>query len=213
MVIEMNSIIMADDLAFELGEFFADLKNATDWELTNFGINNNIVCHTSFLDGSYNASSLAEPIAKINNCPFLCFIYAHGQEDSVFIGANKVFSVSDNYYLLSNAVIYTFSCNCGGILADKLLENKAILFVGYKGTANCPYGLDGITVSVVLSFIQAFLSGKTAKDSFESLYDAYSAVLRDSTLDPFQRAAFQESRDALVLKGDENVRVCDLLVV
>lgn len=39
----MNSIIMADDLAFELGEFFADLKNATDWELTNFGINNNIV--------------------------------------------------------------------------------------------------------------------------------------------------------------------------
>lgn len=50
MVIEMNSIIMADDLAFELGEFFADLKNATDWELTNFGINNNIVCHTSFLD-------------------------------------------------------------------------------------------------------------------------------------------------------------------
>lgn len=81
----MNSIIMADDLAFELGEFFADLKNATDWELTNFGINNNIVCHTSFLDGSYNASSLAEPIAKINNCPFLCFIYAHGQEDSVFL--------------------------------------------------------------------------------------------------------------------------------
>lgn len=110
-------------------------------------------------------------------------------------------------------MVYTFSCYNGNELADKLLANKAKLFVGYKGKAICPYGLEEYTGKVVLSFISAFLEGKNAKDSFDSLYDGYTKLLRDNSLDPFQKVYYQESRDNLVLKGNLYLNLKDFFEV
>lgn len=110
-------------------------------------------------------------------------------------------------------MIYTFSCYNGNKLADRLLANKAKLYVGYKGKVNCPYGLEEYTGRVVLSFISAFLGGKNAKDSFDCLYDDYTKLLRDNSLDPFQKSFYQENRDNLVLKGNMNLALKDFLSV
>ena len=110
-------------------------------------------------------------------------------------------------------MVYTFSCYNGNELADTLLVNKAKLFVGYKGKAICPYGLEEYTGRVVLSFISAFLGGKNAKDSFDSLYDDYTKLLRDNSLDPFQKSYYQANWDNLVLKGNENLTLKDFLSV
>lgn len=209
---KVNSIILADESDGKLGEIFADLKNATDLELYNFGKDKHVTCQTMLLGSECDKHTIVESLTKVNEQPFLFFVYAHGREDAIMVNSEGVISSNENYYILSNAVVYTLSCYNGGKLADVLLDNKALLFVGYKAKANCPYGMDDQTLEIGLSFVTAFLKGNTARESFENLYSAYTKVVRDESLDPFQRAAYQESRDALVIKGDENVQIKNLLI-
>jgi hypothetical protein len=100
----------------------------------------------------------------------------------------------------------------GGELADMLIQNQTKTFVGYNGVANCPYGLDDITTEIVMSFIDSFLSGKTANEAKADLVAAYERSIFDDSLDPLQRSRFQANRDNLVIKGDGNLTVGDLIV-
>lgn len=209
---KVNSIILADEADERLGELFADLKNATDLELNKFGKDNHVICQTCMLGSECDKRTVAEPFSKVNQSPFFFFVYAHGREDAIMVDGENVISATDNYYILSNAVIYALSCHNGGNLADVLLNNQILLFVGYKDNANCPYGMDDRTLEIGLSFITAFLQGKTARESFEKLYSEYTKAVRDENLDPFQRAAYQESRDALVIKGNEDIHIDNLLI-
>jgi len=209
---KVNSVILVDKSDEKLGELFSDLKNATDFELRKFAKDNHIVCQTMTLGSACDKYSIVDSLSKVNERPFLFFVYAHGREDAIVVEGECVISSNENYYVLSNAVVYTLSCYNGGELADMLLDNKLRLFVGYRGKANCPYGMDDRTLSIGLSFVIAFLEGKTASESFDVLYDSYTKSVRDTALDPFQRAAYQESRDALVMKGDGNIQIKDLLI-
>ena len=93
-----------------------------------------------------------------------------------------------------------------------LIQNQTKTFVGYNGVANCPYGLDDITTEIVMSFINSFLSGKTANEAKADLVAAYERRIFDDSLDPIQRSRFQENRDNLVIKGDGKLTVGDLIV-
>ena len=210
---KINSVILADDSAEDLGEFFVDMKNAADVEICNYRRNNQVGGKTILLNSNCDKINFSASVALINELPFLFLVFAHGKNDAILVGGENVISPTDNYYSLSNALIYTFSCYNGNKLADRLLANKVKLYVGYKGKVNCPYGLEEYTGRVVLSFISAFLGGKNAKDSFDCLYDDYTKLLRDNSLDPFQKSFYQENRDNLVLKGNMNLALKDFLSV
>lgn len=212
----LNAVIIADDSATcNIADFLAQLKENTirlfdQYKMSHPGLE--IQCQECLPD-NVTKNTLSGHMARVNSENFACFWYGHGNSHSFVIGDEEIVTSNENYYIFSNALIYTFSCLNGGELADILIENQAKTFVGYKGVANCPYGLDDITTEIVMSFIDSFLSGKTANEAKADLVAAYERCIYDECLDPIQRSKYQENRDNLVIKGDAYITLEDLIVI
>lgn len=209
----LNSVVLVDDSAEDIGELCVMMKNSTTRLLDGYASKEFVELHnTACLSDSISKANLADKLSLINNAPFMCFWYGHGEDKAFLVNHERVVTTTSNHYLFSNALIYTFSCLNGGKLADILINNKVKTFVGYTGDANCPLGIDEITNDIAMSFVSSFLSGKTTSESFDDLKASYERAVFDDTLEPFQRSYYQENRDALVLKGDESVTISDVLV-
>lgn len=211
----LHSVIIADDSATcNIAGLCVLLKENTSRSLSQYKASHPEVelSSSECLSADVTKHNLSEHLARVNSENFACFWYGHGKNNSFVIGDEEIVSMTENHYIFSNALIYTFSCLNGGELADLLLKNQTKTFVGYKGVANCPYGLDDLTTEIVMSFIDSFLSGKTANEAKADLVAAYERSIFDDSLDPLQRSRFQENRDNLVIKGDGEITVGDLLV-
>lgn len=209
-----NAIVITDDVAENIGELCVMLKNSTGQLLEQFGltkddinVNNATYCHDAV-----NKQNISEKLALVNSKSFLCCWYGHGKDKSFRINGENVVTTTDNYYIFSNALIYTLSCLNGGTLADVLIDNNAKTFVGYCGNVNCPYGIDDVTCDIAMSFLSSFLGGKSVSDAVDDLKSSYEDAVFNKDLEPFQRLQFQENRDNVTLKGDGTITINDLLV-
>lgn len=211
----LTSIVIADESSnCDIADLFTILKTKTMSLLDDYKKSSPDFClhNNEIKSDSVTKTNLSEFLSAINKDKFLCFWYGHGKEEALLIDNEEIVTSTENYYLFSNALIYTFSCFNGKTLADILIENKTIAFVGYTASANCPYNLDDITCDIVMSFIASFLSGKTVRASLTDLKEAYGKAIYDDSIEPFQRAWFQENRDALVVKGNGNITINDMQI-
>ena len=212
---KLNSVILADDSeSCDIAELFVMMKNSTIQLLELYTVaHEDIVLESNtYLSDSITKQNLSEKMSLVNSEPFLCFWYGHGKADSFRIADEDVVTTTENYYVFSNALIYTFSCLNGNDLADAIMANNAKAFVGYTDYANCPYGIDDVTTEIVMSFISAFLSGKTVNESKADLELSYDNAIYNESLDAFQRQLFQTNRDNLVVKGDGSLVINDIFV-
>ena len=212
---KLNSIIIADDSdSCDISDLCVQLKNHTSQLLELFFSSQpSIELHNrEYMSNSITKQSVGEIMASVNDRSFMCFWYGHGTNETFKIGNESVITTTDNYYVFSNALIYTFSCFNGNNLADALVNNKARTFVGYTDKANCPFGIDDITTRITMSFVSSFLSGKTVSEAVTDLKQSYSTAIYDDSLEPFQRSCFQENRDNLVIKGDKLLQINHLLI-
>ena len=205
---KLNSVIIADDKDEKLGVFFHLLEIKTTEMLNQFiaGEGNELdskVLHSDDID----AVSISGKFAVVNNNQFLCFCYVHGNKDGMFVDNHSFLSTSVNYYILSNAFVYTFSCENGDKLADKLIENQVRTFIGYKNEAWCPVDCDDITSNIAVVGLKSFLSGKTAKEAYEDLKLAYNKPIYNKEKEALARHFYKLNREALVIKGDEALTV------
>lgn len=99
---KINSIILADDSAEDLGEFFVDMKNVADIEICNYRTDNQVGGETMMLDSNCDKINFSASVALINELPFLFLVFAHGKNDAILVGGENVISTTDNYYSLSN---------------------------------------------------------------------------------------------------------------
>jgi len=212
---KLNSVILADDSeSCDIANLFVMMKNSTIQMLEQYAISHEdieVKNHT-YMSDTITKQNLSEKMSLVNSDSFMCCWYGHGKTDSFRIGSEDVVTTTENYYVFSNALIYTFSCLNGNDLADALVANKAKAFVGYTDYANCPYGIDDVTKEIVMSFISSFLSGKTVNESKANLELSYNSAIYDESLDPFQRQYFQENRDNLVVKGNGSIKLNDILI-
>ncbi|MBP1541144.1 MAG: hypothetical protein ILA25_03115 [Prevotella sp.] len=212
---KLNSVILADDSeSCDIAELFVMMKNSTIQLLEQYTVAHEdiVSVNNTYLSDSITKQNLSEKMSLVNSEPFLCFWYGHGKADSFRIADEDVVTTTENYYVFSNALIYTFSCLNGNDLADAIMANNAKAFVGYTDYANCPYGIDDVTTEIVTSFISAFLSGKTVNESKADLELSYDNAIYNESLDAFQRQLFQTNRDNLVVKGDGSLVINDILV-
>ena len=212
---KLNSVILADDSeSCDIAELFVMMKNSTIQLLEQYTVAHEdiVSVNNTYLSDSITKQNLSEKMSLVNSEPFLCFWYGHGKADGFRIADEDVVTTTENYYVFSNALIYTFSCLNGKDLADVIMANKAKAFVGYTDYANCPYGIDDITTEIVMSFISAFLSGKTVNESKADLELSYDNAIYNESLDVLQRQLFQTNRDNLVVKGDGSLVINDILV-
>lgn len=212
---KLNSVILADDSELcDIADLFVMMKNSTIELLEQYASSHEEIeeDNKAYLSDTITKQSLSEKLAMFNSDSFMCFWYGHGKTDSFKIGNENIVTTTENYYLFSNALIYTFSCLNGNDLADVLVANQAKAFVGYTDYANCPYGIDDVTTKIVMSFVSSFLDGNTVNEAKEDLESAYNQAVYDESLDPFQRPLFQTNRDNLVVKGNGDLKLCDILI-
>lgn len=213
---KLNSIIIADDSdSCDISDLCVKLKDSTLQLIEEYmsSLQPSIELQNKvYMSDAITKQSVGEIMASINDQSFMCFLYGHGTNESFNIGDESVITTTDNYYVFSNALIYTFSCLNGNDLADALINNKAKAFVGYTGKAHCPYGIDGITTRIAMSFISSFLCGKTVSMAVTDLKQTYSNAIYDESLEPFHRSCFQENRDTLVIKGDKSLQINHLIL-
>lgn len=210
----LNAVVIADDVAENIGELCVMLKNSACQLLEQFErtkddviVHNAVYCHDTV-----NRQNLSEKLALVNSKNFLCCWFGHGTDESFCMNNENIVTPTDNHYIFSNALIYTFSCFNGGTLADVLVSNNTKAYVGYKGNANCPYGIDDVTCGIAMSFLSSFLGGNSISNAVDDLKTAYEDAVFNKELEPFQRSCFQENRDNITLKGDGSLTIDNILV-
>ena len=208
---KLNSIILADDSDSDL---FVMLKDATLLLLDDFACTqtNIEVASNAYMSDAVSKHTLSEKLSVVNNDSFLCFWYGHGKYDCFKIGDEQIVTTTENHYIFTNAMIYTFSCLNGGELADTLISNYTKAFVGYSDSAYCPCGIDDVTCRVAMTFLSSLLGGKSIIDSVEDLKSAYEDTMFEDGLDPFQAESFQRNRDNIVLKGNGTLTIKDFII-
>lgn len=212
---KLRSVILADDSeSCDIADLFVQLKNSTTLLLEQYNASHNDtdVETKVYLSDSISKQDISEKMALVNTDGFMCLWYGHGKDESFCIANEDLVTTTENYYIFSNALIYTFSCLNGKELADALVANKAKAFIGYTDYANCPYGIDDVTTEIVMSFISSFLGGKTVNEAKADLEEAYTQAIYDDSLDPLLRPLFQTNRDNLVVKGDGEICISDILI-
>lgn len=212
---KINSVILADDNAEDMGNFFVLLKEKTETALNDFVTRSDSVeLNTEvLLSEDIQEKSISENMAKVNNNNFFCFCFVHGDYDKMLNNGETFISTSVNYYILSNAFVYAFSCCNGADLADAFISNNVNTFIGYKEKAYCPVDCDYVTSDIALVGLNSFLNGKSAKESYEEMKKAYDKPVQNNEIEAFARSFYRKNRDALVIKGNGDLRINDMNIV
>lgn len=211
----LNTVILADDSeSCDIADLFVMMKNSTVQLLEQYSTTHEDIAteNYTYLSDTITKQNLSEKLSLVNRDSFMCFWFGHGKAGSFRIGSEDVVTTTENYYVFSNALIYTFSCLNGNDLADALVANKAKAFIGYTDYANCPYGIDDITTKIVMSFISSFLLGKTVNEAKVDLELSYDNAIYDESLDALQRQLIQTNRDNLIVKGNGSLSINDMII-
>lgn len=212
---KLNSVILADDSeSCDIANLFVMMKDSTAQLLEQYASSHEDIDAENHIYSSeaITKQNLSEKLALVNSENFLCCWFGHGTDESFCMNGENVVTTTDNHYVFSNALVYTFSCLNGGKLADVLIDNNAKAFVGYNGNANCPYGIDDVTCGIAMSFLSSLLGGKTIGNAVDDLKTSYEDAIFNKALEPFQRSWFQENRDNVTLKGDVTLTIDNLLI-
>lgn len=211
----LNTVIIADDSAeCDIRDLCIMLKNNTIQLLQQYQTTQEVDVNNVVLSSdAISKDNISVQLSQINNNHFISFWFGHGEKDKFKIANDAIVTTIANHYVFSNALIYTFSCFNGQELADVLIANKAIAFVGYDKEAQCPLGIDDITSEIAQTFIVSFMiEGKQVKEAVSDLKKAYDDAVYNENIDPFTRGYFQTNRDALVLKGDGDLTINDFVI-
>ena len=136
--------------------------------------------------------------------------FTHGSRDAIYLNHEELISPTKNYYILSNALVYTFSCLAGNELADILIQNNALTFWGYTEEALVNPSYYDKFVTCAMYGIFSFLAGATIKEAYNNTIECMNITIDEIYPKSVLAASFlEEDRDALIVKGDESLSISD----
>lgn len=211
----LNTLQIVDDstIGNDLCDFFIDMKFRADSLLSEFNRKNKVATSTIYFSTAESGSSaLVSYVCGINQAPFLSLWFAHGNDCELRVDGNIVIACDREPYLFTNGFIYTFSCYNAGSLADKMLSNGLITFIGYTCAAYCPLQYQDRVAEAALTGLSSFLDGETAEECLDNLRKSYQRLLHDSTIDVISRGYLANNYFGLTLKGRRDITISELYV-
>lgn len=201
-----NAVVVYDDNDLELGDFFSSCADSLDGLFENANINS-----IKLDSNDVNASNLCSYISPVNERNFFFLGFVHGTPESMLIGGTEHFvSLTNNYYLFSNAFIYAFSCYNGTELADTLLANSALVFWGYSNKAWVIYDYIDKFKECALAGYKYFLEGSTIEEAYHLMIMDINEQIDTLYIENFLAASmFMRNRDALIVKGNLELTIAD----
>ena len=203
----INQIVIVDEQDDGLGDFFGLCADHAHSLCTEHPCNIN---NQQFGSDDVSTKNISDILSNVNQRGFIFLSFVHGDNNSMFNGSECFVSTTDNYYLFSNSFIYTFSCYTGNDLADTLLMNGVIAFLGYSKEA-------WVLPSYFDEFKKAAMSGYNHFLNGDSAIIAYNRMIEDTNdqinemykKNMIVASYLMKNRDALILKGNKGLTIGD----
>jgi len=205
----INEVIVCDRNDKVLGEFFSLCKDFVI-EKTSPLLPNTKELYPEDID----LVNFSNHLIGINQYNFLFLGFVHGNNETMFINESEKFiSTTDNYYVLSNALIYVFSCHSGNELADKLLENNAHVFWGYSNKAWVCYDFIELFKICAMSGYNHFILGCSIEDAEKKMKSEINHqidILYNISM--FAASKLMENLDKMIIKGNKTLTIQDFVL-
>lgn len=200
----INTVIVCDKDDEELGDFFSLCKyhviSATQQYQAQIK-----ELHSDDID----IANFSNYLSGINQSNFLFFGFVHGSSTAMMMNYYDQFlSTSNNYYTLTNAFVYAFSCYNGMDLADKLLENKVHTYWGYLDKAWVCYDFMEDFKDCALSGFDSFVLGNTIECAEKMMTEKINCKIDEIyDVNMFAASLLMKNRDAMVVKGNKQITI------
>lgn len=154
--------------------------------------------------------------AKLESLQKFVFVaYSHGNPDAL-ISLGESYVDEENASFFKDSLFYTPACSCGKYLSEVLIKQGCLAFIGYEEEVVVSRKHEDECNRLDNYAIIAFLCNT---DKNYTIYEAYNAMLAayDKKInelkrnEPMNAVAFIENRDALIFKGNKNLKLSDLV--
>lgn len=202
----INTVIVCDKDDKELGDFFS---------LCRYHVIRTTQQHKTAIkelhSDDIDVANFSNHLSDVNQSNFLFFGFVHGSSTAMTMnGYDQFLSTSNNYYTLTNAFVYAFSCYNGMDLADKLLENNVHTYWGYLDKAWVCYNFMEDFKDCALSGFDSFASGNTIAHAENMMTDKTNSKIDELYgVNMFAASLLMKNRDAMVVKGNKQMTIHD----
>lgn len=205
----INALIVCDKDDDKLGDFFCLCKNHTIYLSQKLKPSLNIR-ETHDID----VDNMGRYVSDINLSNFLFFGFVHGSRECMYINSNIEFiNATTNYYLLSNAFVYAFSCYNGSELADILINNSVHTYWGYSNKAWVCHDFMEDFKECALSGYSHFIEGcSVAEAEMKMIADMNNKIDKLYNVNILAATLLMENRDAMVVKGRKDLTISDFRI-
>ena len=143
----------------------------------------------------------------------VCFIANHGDAKSIAGSKGDVVSIYTDNTHFSGKLLYAVSCSCAKELKDYLIKYGLLSFWGYENELKVWYGYPQYARSCMAG-IKSLMDGKTIKEAKADMLEQYNNDIAELESDfpdnPILSATLLDNREALVICGDDELRLTDL---
>lgn len=168
-----NLLLIYDDLDDSRGDYFY----ASHQHFTNKLNDLNPLNLQSLNTNSCTTNAIESYIHNFNGQPFIFVAYAHGSEDTLYIGGEHYIHEANAYYF-SETLFYACSCLSAKRLGLRLKEEGCRIFVGYDAHIS---SLDPECEPIFFECENAFLihfltTNSTIDESLKFMYRKYEEM-------------------------------------
>lgn len=143
----------------------------------------------------------------------VCFIANHGDAKSIAGDKGDIVSVNTDNTFFSGKLLYAVSCSCAKELKDSLTKVGLLSFWGYDNELKVWYGYPQYARSCMAG-IKSLMDGKTIKEAKADMLEQYNNDIAELETqypeNPILSATLLDNREALVICGDDELRLTDL---
>ena len=197
----INTFIAYDDNDNDFGVYFTDSHNDI---LAEFKLNE-LVNNVSISGVNCTEISVNDKLGAMNGNSFIFVAISHGNEDEFW--SHEVYISTNNANRFLNSFIYSTACSTGKKLAQVLIDNGTLAFIGYNDTILVPLDYSNLFYSCENFGIKSFLKNEESiENCYNKLIENYTneidILLAGNMEDLIIAATLIDNRDKLIFLGN-----------
>ena len=202
----INTIVLFDDTDSNLGDYFKGCaKEVID------SLEGNNLFEIKELSGKHcDRGTIDISLDSYNWGNFVFIAYSHGLEDALMAHGKAYVKAQENSSKFKGSLFYTNACLTAEILGKDLIKEGCLAFVGYNKEVDVMEN-EGIFQKMDNFGIFMFLhkEGCTIEEAIEAMKNEFTRQI-DNIMNPFLAGILLETRGALKIYGNKNLKKEDL---
>ncbi|MBC7748368.1 MAG: hypothetical protein H7Z76_07305 [Methylotenera sp.] len=197
----INALIAYDENDVDFGVYFLESHD----DIISDCKQNQLVSSISICGFNCTEEGIKKSLNIINGNSFVFIAISHGNEDEFW--SHEVYLSANNASQFQNSFIYSTSCSTGKNLAQILIDNGSLAFIGYNDTILVPLDYSKLFYTCENYGIKSFLNNEeTIETSYNKLIENYTIEIDILTAGSMEEliiaSTLIDNRDRLILLGN-----------